>query len=288
MVAVAATSDLKQQHSDSSRCVNPRSSFSARKGATTMSIEAIAWAFKNSEIDDPITKFVLIAVCNYTDDRNMAWPSINTLSGITKLSPRCVQGHLRKLEELGILSRRSRTRADGSNTSASYTVHIDRSAPAAQAPKSRVQDKGGDGAPGAGRMVHKKGGDGAPHAPPREEPSVNRQLEPSLKKKESAPLALSSDWPADYQDQFWEAYGHKRDKTTAMKALEKVHKKGIPWAKLMAGIERYRNSTSYREGYIKHPATFLNAGSWENEYNGRAPGRSVGFGELFAEMSRNG
>jgi DNA-binding transcriptional ArsR family regulator len=276
MVAVAATSDLKQQHSDSSRCVNPRSSFSAAKGTTTMSIEAIAWAFKKAKTDDPITKFVLIALCNYSDDRNEAWPSVKTLCGITGLSRRTVQEHLRKLEELGFVSRLARSRQDGGHTSANYTVHTE-SAPAAGgcAPKTLGH------APQIGMPC-------APSAPAIEEPSSNHQLEPSLKKKESAPLALSSDWPADYQDQFWEAYGHKRDKTTAMKALEKVHKKGIPWAKLMAGIERYRNSTSYREGYIKHPATFLNAGSWENEYNGHAPGRSVGFGELFAEMSRNG
>jgi DNA-binding transcriptional ArsR family regulator len=284
MVAVAATSDLKQQHSDSSRCVNPRSSFSARKGATTMSIEAIAWAFKKAKTDDPITKFVLIAICNYTDDRNMAWPSIKTLCGITGLARRTVQGHLRKLEELGILSRLVRRRQDGGQTSSCYTVHFGHNSP----PGDPGMDDELGSAEGAHAPISPPKRRRASNAPPIEEPSVNRQLEPSLKKKESAPLALSSDWPADYQDQFWEAYGHKRDKTTAMKALEKVHKKGIPWAKLMAGIERYRNSTSYREGYIKHPATFLNAGSWENEYNGKAPGRSVGFGELFAEMSRNG
>src|SRR5271156_2828592 len=75
-----------------------------------------------------------------------------------------------------------------------------------------------------------------------------------------------SDWPADYREQFWTKYPNRKDKTAAMKALDKIAKAGkTRWADLINGVERYILSDDVQRGYVKMPATFLNKGSWMNE-----------------------
>ncbi len=90
-------------------------------------------------------------------------------------------------------------------------------------------------------------------------------------------LSLFDDWPPDYKEQFWSRYppGRRKDKIDAMKALEKVHKLGVPWATFIAGVERYAFEEQNTEPrYIKLPATWLNKGGWhfEDQPNGKRPG----------------
>lgn len=79
-------------------------------------------------------------------------------------------------------------------------------------------------------------------------------------------LQIPGDWPADYQAQFWALYPRKTDKKAAIKSLDKVAFEGkTRWVDLINGIERYKLSNDVKKGYSKHPATFLNKGSWMDE-----------------------
>lgn len=82
-----------------------------------------------------------------------------------------------------------------------------------------------------------------------------------------------SDWPKDYQDQFWKAYPRRTEKKAAMAKLDAIRKGGkIRWAIFLAGVQRYaQHMCGTEERYIKHPTTWLNRGCWDDEF-GAAPG----------------
>lgn len=92
---------------------------------------------------------------------------------------------------------------------------------------------------------------------------------------------------------FWIAYPRKVAKLAAKKAYAAAMKIADPF-QIMAGVERYAFHTRNTEHqYIKHPASWLNAGCWEDELTDTrqiAP-KTVGsvFGNLAAQMeSGNG
>jgi DNA-binding Lrp family transcriptional regulator len=92
-----------------------------------MSAEAIGWVFRKIKMDDATAKFVLVAICNYANDSDQAWPSHATISRLTGLSKRSVQNSVKKLEDWGIISRVRRDREDGSETSAMVSIDLNSS-----------------------------------------------------------------------------------------------------------------------------------------------------------------
>lgn len=92
--------------------------------------------------------------------------------------------------------------------------------------------------------------------------------EPTLFPVEQLPAKLDDDWPADYEAQFWTACptGRKVEKGATMKALAKVRKAGISWAKLFAAWLSYAAANADTEArFIKHPTTWLNKGCYDDE-----------------------
>jgi hypothetical protein len=89
-------------------------------------------------------------------------------------------------------------------------------------------------------------------------------------------MTLFDDWPTDYQEQFWKLYPRRIAKAHAMKALDKIagirknrprRSPQVPWATITSALARY---TLWLEGPgwrpdAKHPATWLNAGCWDDE-----------------------
>ncbi len=76
------------------------------------------------------------------------------------------------------------------------------------------------------------------------------------------------DWPSDYAIQFWQRYPRRVAKLAALKVLAKVRNRGdVPWDIFIAGVDRYAEWAKTKDvQFIKHPATFLNAGCWDDEY----------------------
>lgn len=98
--------------------------------------------------------------------------------------------------------------------------------------------------------------------PETESGKVAQARKPKPAKPEPA-----SDWPADYQDQFWAAYPRRTEKKAAIAKLEAVKKSGkIPWEAFLAAVRRYaRHVAGTEDRYIKHPMTWLNRGCWDDE-----------------------
>lgn len=89
-----------------------------------MSIEAIGWAFKKCNLNDPTAKFVLIAICNYADEDDKAWPSHATIARITGYSKRTIQAAVGRLEDAGVITRTERARENGSQSSSTITIKV--------------------------------------------------------------------------------------------------------------------------------------------------------------------
>lgn len=90
-----------------------------------MSGEAIGWAFRKVQMDDPTAKFVLVAICNYANENDEAWPSHSSIARLTGLSKRTIQTSIQKLEDWGLITRIRRARDNGSETSAMVSINIE-------------------------------------------------------------------------------------------------------------------------------------------------------------------
>lgn len=88
-----------------------------------MSIDALSWAF-NLDLPSSGVKLTLLALANYADENGEAFPSQKAMAIKTCLCERAIRTHLATLEALGLISRISRTRANGSFTSDLFTLNI--------------------------------------------------------------------------------------------------------------------------------------------------------------------
>jgi pyocin large subunit-like protein len=82
-------------------CAGPKPSI-IENSFVVMSIKALNFAF-NCGIQNSGAKFVLIALANYADENNLAYPSRETLAAKTAFSVRAVQNHLNWLVENGYI-----------------------------------------------------------------------------------------------------------------------------------------------------------------------------------------
>lgn len=74
-------------------------------------------------------------------------------------------------------------------------------------------------------------------------------------------------WPADYWQQFWDAYPRKVSSMSGKKALDKVRKLGkVTFETVLAAVEVYKHETRNTEmRFIMHPSTWINAGRWKDD-----------------------
>jgi len=83
-----------------------------------MSVEAMAWAFRQ-KLEDSQIKLILLALCDHCDDDGMCWPSHERLADKASCSTKTVQRRLNDLEDLRLITRRRRARK-----TAIYQVHL--------------------------------------------------------------------------------------------------------------------------------------------------------------------
>ncbi len=84
-----------------------------------MSIKTLDWAF-DLKIDNPGAKLVLIALANYDNSEGGSFPSIAKIEEVTSIKPRTIATHLKYLEEVGIIRRHERFKANGGRASSLY------------------------------------------------------------------------------------------------------------------------------------------------------------------------
>ncbi len=87
-----------------------------------MSVQAISWAYSREDVTDPIERFVLVTLANYSDDYGVCWPSQATLVADCGCSERKVRNCLSALEDKGILIRFTRRRPNGSYSSSAFLL----------------------------------------------------------------------------------------------------------------------------------------------------------------------
>ncbi len=238
-----------------------------------MSVDAISWAFK-CPIEDPTCKFVLVAVSNYADEDDKAWPSLNRLAKDTGYDRSTIGRALKRLEEMKFLRRDQRKRDDGSRSS--DMIHLIEC--------GKIRGGGVERHPlGAGQQGMVAQGDGGGGGAPPLEPSLNLHLEPSPK---SSGLAPVDDWPDDFFEQFWKKYppGRKTSKKEAKLKLERIRKKGdheghpVKFEQIMTGLDRYIASRPDPQ-FTKAPEVWLNKECWAGEAPPRpCPGQGPGGG----------
>lgn len=68
-----------------------------------MSIQALAWVF-STEVRPSQTKLVLIALANYCNDNALAWPSVETICGVTSQNRKTVLRALKNLEAMNLIT----------------------------------------------------------------------------------------------------------------------------------------------------------------------------------------
>jgi hypothetical protein len=191
-------------------------------------------AIASSSLDPPSRHLALTLSLYMSERGDSAWPSVATLVSDTGLSERTVQVHLGKLIKGGWLTSTPRKLPDGSRTSNLYTAAIP-GAPAA-----------GGGASPAGGVVQLTAFGGASPAPN----CVN-----------NTPY---EDVPALFA-RFYAIYPLKKAPQKARQAFQRALRLASP-EQIIAGAERYRDDPTRKPEFTAHPATWLNAGRWDDEY----------------------
>jgi hypothetical protein len=69
----------------------------------------------------------------------------------------------------------------------------------------------------------------------------------------------------DLFDEFWKEYPQKKDKGAAFRAFKSALNRA-KFEDIIAGVIRYKNDPTRDSKFTKYPATWLNADSWENDY----------------------
>ena len=71
-------------------------------------------------------------------------------------------------------------------------------------------------------------------------------------------------WPDDFKELFWAKYPNKVGKPKAIAKLEHARKRGVAWADVMAGLDRYIAGKPADRAWL-NPETFLNQERWTDQ-----------------------
>jgi hypothetical protein len=72
--------------------------------------------------------------------------------------------------------------------------------------------------------------------------------------------------------EFYAAYPRKQARLEAAKAWRKLAPDAALVVQIMAGLKRYRGAKAGQEAqFVKHPASWLNARRWEDDYPATVP-----------------
>ena len=66
-------------------------------------------------------------------------------------------------------------------------------------------------------------------------------------------------------EEFWSRYPRKVAKPAAKKAWQRLSPKEQLKSKIFSAIDDHKNTDQWREGFIPHPATWINQKRWEDE-----------------------
>ena len=220
------------------------------------------WKHSKARLGD---RLVLLALADFANDHGEAWPSVETLAKKSRLSERETQYALRRLERSGELKVLPNKGPRGCNVYQITATEGVQNLHGCNICTGAVYDK-------RGAVYDTKGVQGA--AP---EPSIEPSIEPSLSlARPSADAAASAESilsraQEDAFAAFWSAYPKKRGKLDAKRAW-KARKP--PLQKVLNTLAGLSASHEWRKDngqFIPYPASWLNAGGWDDEPASVAP-----------------
>ena len=203
-----------------------------------MSIEIMNAVWQHSKADGR-ARLVLLAIADHQGELG-AWPSLSTLAKMVNASERSVQRDIDYLQNIGELE-----------------VHYQQ-APTRTHYKSNLYFVTLTGVTNTARGVTN-----TETGVTNTATGVTTVGVQSLNRTIIEPLENSL--VSDMFTEFWNEYPRKSDKRAALKAFKSALNRAS-FEDILAGAIRHANDPNLPEPkYIKHPATWLNADSWENE-----------------------
>ena len=221
-----------------------------------MSIKLTAKAWETSQSGNDL--LVLLALCDFSNDEGMSFPSLKTLCNKAKVGKSTLAYILKAYEDIGVITRERRTRDNKSNTSTLYKINhldIDIEAYKKAYQKARNYTATNEETPHCGQGTNYTNVDKGSHIVDKgsancgqlEPSSINHQVinqeerrESNSKftnaKKETAPLSLSEN----------------------ENVKSEINPKEI--------IEAYRNQISNKHSDIQEPTSFNAIAQHSNEF----------------------
>jgi hypothetical protein len=189
------------------------------------------------------------------NDQLCAWPSIKGLARDIGASKTAVKSSLNILEELGVITRVPRF-SNNEKIATLYIWHPWRIDGWDDSAMRRRED--------AERGYAREETPEVPASAPAPAPATPAPEAP----------AKPTEKPADGFTEWWPHYPKKVKKLDAEKAYKAALKRGVTPKELLDGLQRQKaawKAKGTEPQYIPYPATWLRAGSWEDEFDTPAP-----------------
>lgn len=226
-----------------------------------MSFTAIMQALNLPEKIKGNGRLTAIAIANRVNihpeynDQLCAWPSIKGLARDIGASKTAVKSSLNALEELGVITRVQRF-SNNEKIATLYIWHPWRIDGWDDSAMRRRED--------AERGYAREETPEVPASAPTPAPATPTPEAP----------AKPAEKPADGFTEWWPHYPKKVKKLDAEKAYRAALKRGVTPKELLDGLQRQKaawKAKGTEPQYIPYPATWLRAGSWEDELDTVAP-----------------
>lgn len=227
-----------------------------------MSFTAIMQALNLPEKIKGNGRLTAIAIANRVnthpdhDNQLCAWPSIKGLARDIGASKTAVKSSLNILEELGVITRVQRF-SNNEKIATLYIWHPWRIDGWDDSAMRRRED--------------------AERGYSREEGVATSTPAPEPVAVPEAP-AKPAEKPADGFTEWWPHYPKKVKKLDAEKAYKAALKRGVTPKELLDGLQRQKaawKAKGTEPQYIPYPATWLRAGSWEDELDAPSPSQAT-------------
>lgn len=188
----------------------------------------------------PTAKVVYAVLQRYANSDSFCFPSRKTIAERILVSVKSVDRALEELEKVGAIRINRRQNPDGSYTSNLYQV-------VTLNPRNPVTVLG---------TKTTLGGDkNDPRGRDKNDTLTIASINQSQESEISCAFA-----------EFWVCYPRKKGKQQALRAWEKAIKTGVEPAAIIEGAKRYALERDGEDPqYTAHPATWLNAGRWDDE-----------------------
>ena len=227
-----------------------------------MSFTAIMQALNLPEKIKGNGRLTAIAIANRVnthpdhDNQLCAWPSIKGLARDIGASKTAVKSSLNILEELGVITRVQRF-SNNEKIATLYIWHPWRIDGWDDSAMRRRED--------------------AERGYSREEGVATSTPAPEPVAVPEAP-AKPAEKPADGFTEWWPHYPKKVKKLDAEKAYKAALKRGVTPKELLDGLQRQKaawKAKGTEPQYIPYPATWLRAGSWDDELDAPSPSQAT-------------